>query len=495
MPTTRQQGTDWSGQCVVTVDGRALPVDIMRNMVSCSVVHERGKVDSLTMVFKDFDYLIQEAYIKPNSTIYVRCGWKTEQVTKGPFKITEYKPSFPANDAPQLSINGASVGATKMNLNARSKSFNGKSAKEVFQEIAIRYGLELEWLVDEADNVKFDDNFSLTQAGETDKRLLARIAVKMGGYHWGVINKTLFVQKPESATEVIELDYRIGKKTIKSFDPEIKIFTSGGKHKSKKQTAFLDFENADGVLGQEFADGLFEDEPDEGFKNFLKDTFNVPGVKNKEQQPDLSKEEPPLPQTRDRFEVTPFVGLEVVSGPVYKFLDIKAPNEKNTTDANDAQATNTEHATRQLKRSSRKTVVAGGTLVPTFPSWAWTAREAVVLRGLSNIVNYRFEVSKATLGYDNKSGLTTSLELKSRIPGKKKGRGNDEEREPDALAADINNQARPIAEQRRNSVVLDPRSGNVRRANTPHANESIEERRSTDFILREEFGTRNALRD
>lgn len=483
MPIARQNMKDWGAQCVIVVDGVRLPPNVMRSLKSVQVVHERGKATSLSMEFTDWDYEIQNKWIKPNATIYVTCGWRHELRTKGPFKITEYSPSYPDSQAPSLSIQGASAPATKMNLSYRTQSYNGKTAKEVFEEVANRYNLSLEWIVDEQDNIEFTNNFPLTQAAQTDKMLLARIASKMGGYIWGAEGGVLFVQPPEYATETIQMNYRIGDKTIMSFTPEIKVFTVGGK-KGKKTVSNIDVFDGESDIFSQLTDIAREESGDGDDENQEDPTEDVGFIAEGKKLlnsllPDMSKEND-SPQTKERFGLpvaVPFVGLNVARGDVYKFTDVTAPKEKVEGNATDATAVTDEQSQRQLVKSSRKTVVAGGSLVPTFPSWAWTAREAVFLNGLSTLTSSRFEVAKATLTYDNSNGLQTVLELKSHMPS------NTNKKVGEAVDLAENN-ARQVQNQRReNRVILDPNTGRIQRTVSPNENESKPDVEATKFYL------------
>lgn len=506
MPIARQNMKDWGAQCSIIVDGARLPANIMRLLKSVQVVHERGKATSLSVEFSDWDYEIQNKWIKPNSTIYVTCGWRHELRTKGPFKITEYSPSYPDAQAPSLSIKGASAPATKMNLSQRTKSYNGKTAKEVFEEVASRYNLKLEWIVQDGDDVQFSEDFPITQAAETDKQLLARVASKMGGYIWGSDGGILFVQPPEHAIETVQLNYRIGDKTIMSFTPEIKVFVSGGRRKGKKTAASLDMFAADSPISQVLADSRSEEDDigDEfgslitGGRDLLRGVESLGTTTTsdgKEQTfteqagallnsilPDISKENE-TPTTRERYgppSQQNYVGLNQAVGDVYKFISVESPREKVEGNAVDATATTDDQLNRQLTKASRKTVVAGGTLVPTFPSWAWTAREAVYLNGLSTLTSSRFEVAKATLTYDNSKGLQTVLDLKSHMPDQNK---RAKKKEADKAVDLAENLARPIQNQQRDIRMVNPITGKTQRATTSFGNESRQETDATIFYL------------
>jgi hypothetical protein len=469
----------------------------MRKLSSVQVLCERGKAEELNMTFADPDYTMQ-AVIKPSSTIIVKAGWKSEVRAKGPYKITEYKPSFPGSSSPSIAITGMSIAATKMNLNQRAVSYIGKTAKEIFQEIATRYNLTLQWIVDDEDNIQFTDNKSMTQTRETDKRFLSRLVDKMGGYNWGVDGLTLFVSPPEYSTKDIPLNYRIKDKSILSFEPEIKVFVNGGHKKGKKQVAFLDFFNSDNPAFAELSEIRPEEdvERSEELEEQSRDYFNGStggGLFDKAKNI-LGLESDPAEVIKSRIpqpgqQAQPPATFEDAKTELYRLLEVGAgntiplpnitPKEQVKGDAQSATAQFADEANIQLKKAQRKLVVAGGTLVPTFPSWDWTAREAVILDGLSPICNKRFEVAKATLTYDNSKGLQTSLELKSHIPTAKKANKKD----IDALTDQINNIARPVAEQPVKLRIHNPVTGDVRKFESLNPNESEPQRQdSKDYL-------------
>lgn len=497
MPIARQNMKDWGAQCRIFVDGVRLPPNIMRLMKSVQVVHERGKATTLSLEFVDWDYELQNKWIKPNSTIIVTCGWAHELASKGPFKITEYAPAYPESSSPTLSIQGASAAATKMNLTYRTQSYNGKTAKEVFEEVAQRYGLTLEWIVEDDANIQFTDDHSLTSASETDRQLLTRVASKMSGYVWGTEGGVLFVQPPEHATEVVQLNYRVKDKTIMSFTPEIKVFVNGGKKKGKKTAAGLDMFDADKGLFEQLTDVALQEEgyaeedgQTEDNKPLESDgLLSQVGKLLQSFAPTIEKEQDG-PKIRDRFG-TPttenYVSLERVGGRVWQMPYIKV-NQKVEGNATEATAVTEDALQRQLTKSARKTVVAGGTLVPTFPSWQWTAREAVFLGGLSTLTSSRFEVAKATLTYDNSKGLQTTLELKSHMP-----KSDDvKKKDIDDALDQVDNAVRPIQKQRTSQVTLDTNRGGVKKSETPFNNESPENIKFNKFLMEEVFGTNSS---
>ena len=166
-------------------------------------------------------------------------------------------------------------------------------------------------------------------------------------------------------------------------------------------------------------------------------------------------------------------GVEPIAGGLYKFLDIKAEQQVQG-DSQDATATSSDQADKQLKKAARRTVVSGGTLVPTYPSFAWTGRETVSLNGLAKRCNGRYHVTKATLSYDNSKGLATQLELKTRVPGKKSQKKED----PKAVSTskDAVNASRPVGSVGRRGVVVNGYDGAFGRFEVDYANESPEER-------------------
>lgn len=492
-PTSNQ---DWGATCEIFIDGVRLSPDRMRYFLGLTVTHERGKSDTLDIDFADPDYVLQNSIIRPNSTITVRCGWKHEVITKGPFKILDYKPSF-ADKAPGLSLSCANVAATKMNLNKRSASFKGLTAKDIFRKIASDYGLIPAFRIKPEDDLVFTDEKSFTAPSISDRTLLNKLCDRMGGYVWGVTDTILWVQQPEDDGEKIVLDYRIQNKTIKSFTPEIKVLVRGNGKKSRKTVNNVDIFNAEDVLSYKaedmtFGENFSETEGDpEYVESPLSEYIKLENPFSFATEPDAA------PATKVQRTLSPedlkkqnYYGVEVIKGGLFKFSNI-SPAQQVQGDSQQATATDSDTAQKQLVKSARRTVVSGGSLIPTFPSFAWNGREVVYLRGLSTLCNGRYEVTKATLKYDNSKGLQTELELSTRVPGKGPGK---QKKTSEEASSELATAGRTVAGVKRNGVIVNPWDGQFGRFQTQHPNESDAERQEINDTLDFMFKNTRAFR-
>lgn len=215
----------------IQVNNRLLTQDELRLIQKVQVIHEKGKEDTAEIHFVD-PYLdltgkTEWMPIKLNSVVYIFCGWDFEIATKGPFKVKEIAFEFGPDGQPKYICKLTDKSLGRMSISPVSRTWRNVTTEEVVNLIAEKYGLEKDINILDYDNVTFDDERTLTQAGFDDATLLQRLAEELG-YQWGVRNNILYFNRPDDfKNDVLIMEWRVGKKTLKRLTPKVKSFTLG----------------------------------------------------------------------------------------------------------------------------------------------------------------------------------------------------------------------------------------------------------------------------
>lgn len=232
----------------IQIQNYVLNTEEMRFIKSVKVVHENKKADTMELVIYDPNYyFFNSGIIQPTFYFTIYCGWEDEVEKKGPYRIKELQPNFPESGEPTYTIRCTDASVHQMAVQDKSVTYTDMTATQVVQQIAKGYNLKLDINILPQDEVTFTANAPFTQL-QTDAQTLQRLANKMG-YAWGVRDNTLYYQRPDTIdSNPYILEYRIGKKTIKSFKPKIRIYRPGSKKRGKKCLTWTD------MLNQEIRD-------------------------------------------------------------------------------------------------------------------------------------------------------------------------------------------------------------------------------------------------
>lgn len=228
MPALDVQFRNRAPYLAINVSGHYLTPDQLRLVRSVKVEHNKDKADTMQIIFEDPDLLIVNGgLVTPKSLFVIHCGRDDEVIKKGPFRVSEWKPQAPANGRAALIVEGTSQDVSKMAVKAKSVSYNGMKPSEIVKKIGDQYGFDFDVDILPLDDVQFDDDYGLNQVQKSDANLLQKLADKLG-YVWGVRNGTLYFNRPDQFNNnPLIFEWRVGKKTLKSFKPKIKIYKQG----------------------------------------------------------------------------------------------------------------------------------------------------------------------------------------------------------------------------------------------------------------------------
>lgn len=458
---------------------------LMRLVRRITLVHRRGKADDLTIEFSNDDMTLGDRKIFLYGTpIYVVGGWDDEIVEKGPFMLYDHEYLFPEDRDATLAIKAKDKSIGAMHEQKKNVRHTGKQLTRLVAAIAKEYKLEYDIDVATEDDIIFDDDYSLTQAGESDARLLQRVAEKIG-YSWGVKDNTLYFKRPEViGTSILVLNYSMGDKSLKYFKPEVKARGPAKKKKVAKEALichdFLDPEQTKSYrVGQILAGKVQGTSADWAEINSqLKRTKQASGSKDFATPPLSSLLENPsidgaiamletvvtdtnefvsssdddrlassggIPTTNgsnraDRFsnpddpknQVTALInGIDKSTRYRYpteaEEVEVLESIDYSQADAGGAVPVQEAAIKRQLAKSERVHHVAvSATMKPTVPSWTWNIDMDVKVNGVGELCSGIYELTQVTLNYTRESGLDTELVGRKRSVGApaKKQKGN-----------------------------------------------------------------------
>lgn len=435
---------------------------------SVQVVEERGKPDTCAIELSDPKFeMANNPMFAYGVGIKVTSGWTDEKSVKGPFTIVKHSPNYPANGDVTFTIECKTQAVSHMNVRAQSKNHRGRKSSEIITEIAGKYGLSLLVDLKPSDDIQWSDDNGLVQSGETDARFLQRLCDRIG-YDWGIKSGALYVQRPEKVNgRSTILEYRTGRRTLKSFVPELKTHSVGGKTSGKKQIAGVDLfqQQVDYLRDHVSGGGTFDGELEvltqvnqerlarSEAVSFDSSTTDDSGVYKGDkgdgggEWSDVSAAANKLSSTiggaiasfssekekKDRFATTNVLSdntyIDKITGTDWnvKTLGVTVPEIMGVvrSDVGGTVPTDEVGKARHGKKAVRTRITPiKATAVPTYPSWSWSALDTVFIRGVGKNYEGQMEVGKVTLRFDN-TGIHTTLELRKRTVGKKKGKNKN----------------------------------------------------------------------
>lgn len=471
MPALDRKLRAGSPVLAIQVQNYVFDADDLMKVRNVEVEMARGKTYKCKIEMSDPDInLADRPIFRYGNSFTVVSGWDWEPVILGPFVITQYFANYPKSGDITYSIEGMDKSVSAMHQADRSATISAKLASLVVQETAESYGMRAAIYIQQEDDILFDNERTLTQSGETDARLLQRLADRMG-YVWEVDNNVLYFYRPEklSADPVI-MEYRSGKKSIQEFKPSTKPFKGTKKTGGpKKVTGFIDFLSAseravghaqgiafNGIASS--AEERYSGSQSDGGQRLLgivrqvnglaEGSFGTPiidpelagslgnaaGLSSKDGAAQISGSE--SKERRNRFpnqgnEDTRVGDKKLLSETAYFNFEHKAIHthknfgyeqvEHVRADAGNATPQNKEEAQQHVaKQRKNNNVPIEATLKPTVPSWKWNPKQSVFVKGVGSTYVGIYEIEKVRLSYDAKKGLTTTLDLKKRTIGSSK---------------------------------------------------------------------------
>jgi len=419
---------------VVRVDDREIAQEDLRAIRSVKLVLAERKADTGQIVFSDPDSRIYDSRTyRKGARLVLTMGWTNALEIRGPYVVKGYKPLYPEDGDPTLTVDFQDE-SHSMNRRQRRRRFADLTPAQIIEQIADEH--ELGFDIESPENVRFTDDFPLIQANATDARLMQQLAERYG-YVWGVEGGTLYFRRPvdlealQQQSEVPVLSYRINDWSLKSFAPEIK-FQSGRRRRGARQTAG----NVDLTRGTSEDNGIFEvlragREEIEGALPRLAEVVrgargqdtdddepNTTPGRSTDAQDDVEDQREERARGRQRVDrVRTEVGEEEFPDRAERDDEPEENEESEPGDESGAATPQTEGEARRRAagRSARASEIVEGIAVPSIASMRWRPQAAVVLAGIGERNSGRYRVAEVTHTVTKEGVFTTSLRVKKQV--------------------------------------------------------------------------------
>lgn len=402
---------------IIRINGQDLNAEWMRRVRSIKLTEVERKADTGTIELRDGDYTIQDSKVFRKGAVFsVLMGWNDELELKGPYIVKTYKPTYPDNGEPTLTIEFQDR-SHAMNQQQRQRRFVRMTPKQIVERIAEENNLDAD--ADDVDDVEFTDSFPLLQANITDARLMQTLSERYG-YVWGISGNTLYFRPPidlesvRQQRQVRVLSYRMNDFSLKSFAPEVKNSSGRRRNASGNRSGNVDIMNSDDENNGLFSSGANRDRLREISPALAELTRILPGQEADDSEPQSSSvdrtdtQEDPNDQRLSRRLLR---SVNDISQQFGRLISLGEPENEESEPGDESGAATPDNEDegnrRAAARVARASEIVEGSAVPSVASMLYKTSQAVILAGLAEHYCGRYRIGEVEQSISGNSFKTT----------------------------------------------------------------------------------------